>query len=75
MPFYQIAPLLPSVTQQQNTMEYWWEPAASTVILPTTTFNVMNQHNKIGGIIFIAALITEILYLTRPLLVALLHLI
>ena len=29
MPLCQTAPLLPSVAQQQNVMEYWWEGSAS----------------------------------------------
>ena len=33
MPFCQTAPLLPSVTQQQNAMKYWWEGSSSSAIL------------------------------------------
>ena len=54
-PFCQTAPLLPSVTQQQNVMEYW-EGSASTAIPPTPTSDIMGQHNKIGGTTFGAAL-------------------
>jgi len=50
-PFYQTAPLLPSVTQQQNVMEYWREGSASTAVPPTSASDVVGQHNKIGGII------------------------
>jgi len=57
MPFYKTAPLLPSVARQQNVMEYWWEGSASTDIPPSSTFDVMGQHNKTGGITFRAALI------------------
>ena len=32
MPFCQTAPLLPSVTQQQCVMEYWWEGSTSAII-------------------------------------------
>ena len=31
-PVFQTAPLLPSVTQQQNVIEYWWEGSTSTAI-------------------------------------------
>ena len=48
----QTAPLLPSVTQQQKTMEYWCEGSALTVISPVPTYDVVGQHNKIGGITF-----------------------
>jgi len=56
-PFCQTAPLLPSVTQQQNVMEYWGEDSASTAMPPTSAFDVMTQHHKIGVITFGAALI------------------
>ena len=52
MSFCQTAPLLPSVTQQQNVREYWWEDSASTAIPPTSTSNVVGQKNKTGGITF-----------------------
>ncbi len=35
-PFCQTAPQLPSVTQQQNLTEYWWEGSTSTAISPTS---------------------------------------
>ena len=57
MPLCQTAPLLPSVTWQQNATEYWWEGPASTATPPTSASNVMGQHNKIGGITFRAALV------------------
>ena len=40
------APLLPSVTQQQNRMEYWWECSASSAVTPTSTSDVVGQQNK-----------------------------
>jgi len=49
--------LLPFVTEQQNIVEYEWESSASAAISPTSTSNIMGQHNKIGGITFGAALI------------------
>jgi len=55
MPFYQTAPLLPSVEGQQHGMDYRWEGSASTAILPTSASDVMGQHHKIG-ITFRAAL-------------------
>jgi len=54
MPFCQSAPLLPSVTQQQNIMGYWWEGSTSAAIPPTAASDV-GQHNEIGGITFGAA--------------------
>jgi len=53
MPLCQTAPLLPSVTQQQNVMGYWWEGSTSTTIPPTSTSGTVGQHNKIWGIAFI----------------------
>jgi len=44
--FHQTAPLLPSVTQQQNGMEYWWEGSASTAIPPTSTNDNVDQNQK-----------------------------
>jgi len=35
MPFCQCAPLLPSVTWQQNVMDYWQESSTSTAMPPT----------------------------------------
>ena len=46
------APLLPSVTQQQNVMEYSWEGSASTAVPPRSAFDVMGQRDKIEGITF-----------------------
>jgi len=55
--FCQTAPLLPSVTQQQHVMEYWWEGSISTATLPISTSDIMGQKNKIGGITSRGALI------------------
>jgi len=56
-PLCQTSPLLPSVTQQQNVMEYWREGSASTVILSTSTSDVVGQFRKIESIAFEAALV------------------
>ena len=56
MPFCQTAFLLPSVTQQQHETGYW-EGSASTAVPPRSGSDIVNQHHKIGGIIFGAALI------------------
>ena len=50
-------PLLPSVTQQQNTMGYWWEGSASTAVPPTSASDIVGQHHQAGGIMFGAAFI------------------
>jgi len=48
------APLLPSVTQQQNGMEWniGWGGLTSTAIPPPFAYDIVGQHNKIGGITF-----------------------
>ena len=56
-PFCQTAPLLLSVTWQQNVMEYWWEGSTSTAILPTSTSEAVGQRSSIRGIPFGAAYI------------------
>ena len=61
MTICQTAPLLPSVTQQQNVMEYCQERSVSTAIPPTSTFDLVGQHNKAGGITFRALSRTEFL--------------
>jgi len=38
-------------------MEHWQKGSASTVIPPMSASDVMDQHNKTGGITFGAALI------------------
>ena len=62
MPFCQTVPLLPSVTSQQNVMEYWQEGSASTAITPTPASEIVGQHNKIGGITFRAAIMCKLVY-------------
>jgi hypothetical protein len=52
-PFYQTAPLLLYVGQQQN-LNYWQEFSTSTAIPPAFASNVMDQKSKIGGITFTA---------------------
>jgi len=58
MPLYQTAPLLPSVTQQQNLMKRWEESSTSRAVSPTAISDVVGQH-KIGGITFGTALLPE----------------
>ena len=55
--FCQTVPLLPSATQQQHTMGYWWEGSTSTAIPTISASDIVGQHNKIGHISFRAALI------------------
>jgi len=50
----QTAPLLPSVTQQQNVMGYWQEGSASTAISPP--FTLMSWADMIRDITFGVAL-------------------
>ena len=57
MPFCQTAPVLPSVTQQQNGMEWWWDSSTSAAIPLTSASDIMGQHSKTGGITFGATLI------------------
>ena len=42
-PLHQTVPLLPSVTQQQHVMEYWWEGSTSAAVPPTSASNVVGQ--------------------------------
>ena len=56
MPFCQTAPLMSFVKWQQNVMEWWQKGSPSTAIPPTSTSNVMGQHNQLGGITFGIAL-------------------
>ena len=63
-PICQTAPLLPSVTWQQNVMECWQEGLTSTAIPPTFSADIMGQLNKIGGITFGVALVyAQVCYL------------
>ena len=45
-PLCQTAPVLPSVTQQQNVTGHWWEGSAPTATPPTATSDVVGQHHK-----------------------------
>lgn len=54
------APLLPYAMQQQNVTDYCQEGQTFTAISPTSYFDVRCQHNKIGSIIFGAALVHKI---------------
>jgi len=56
-PFCQTAHLLPSVSQQQNVIEYWQEGSVSITIPPTSASENMGKHNKIEGITFRTALV------------------
>ena len=56
MPFCQTAPLLPSVSWQQN--RTLGEGSTSTAMPPTSISDVVGQHNKIWDITFGAALVT-----------------
>jgi hypothetical protein len=53
----QTFPLLSSVARPQNVTENWREGSASTAISPTSAFDVVGQHSKIGGINFGATLV------------------
>ena len=57
MPLCQTAPLLSSVTRQQNGMEHWQESSTSTAISPSSASAIMDQLNKTGDITFGAALL------------------
>ena len=52
MPFCQTAPVLSSVVWPQCVLKSWWKGSASTAIPPTSTSDVVDQHHKMGGIIF-----------------------
>ena len=56
IPFCQTAPLLPSVTQQQNIMTCWWEGSTSIAIPPISISDIVGQHNKIRSVTLGAAL-------------------
>ena len=58
-PFCQTAPVLPSLTRQHHVMECWWEGLPSTAIQPTSTSDIVGQHNKIGGVTSGATLVFE----------------
>jgi len=63
MPFYQTISLLPSVTRQQNVIEYWWEGSIFSAIPPASTSDSAGQQNKIGGITFGAALVNDVVHI------------
>jgi len=50
--FCQTAPLLLSVTWQQNVTEYCWDDSTSTAGPPMSASDVVGQHNKEGSITF-----------------------
>ena len=54
--YCQVAPLLSSVTWQQNVTGYWWEGSTSTAIPPASVSVAAGQHHKIGDITFREAL-------------------
>ena len=66
MPLCQTAPLLLSVSQQQHVMEYRWEDATSTATPPTSTTDIVDQHNKMGGSTFGAVLVCNIDNVSKP---------
>jgi len=49
-------------------MEYWREGSASVRIPPTSTSDVVGQHNKIGGITFGAAVASRETHLSMNIL-------
>ena len=55
-PFYEIAPLLPSVTQQ-NITEQRGAGSTSTAVPTSASDHYNGQHYKIGGMTFGAALV------------------
>jgi len=46
MPFSHVVHPLPSVTQQQNVMEYWWEGSTSAATLPTLPLTSLANTEK-----------------------------
>ena len=59
VPLCQTVPLLPSVTQQQNVMEYFWEDSVPTAMPPTYASETVGQHNKIRDVTFGASLLVS----------------
>jgi len=51
-----MSPLLPSVTQQQHVMGYWWEGSTSAAILSASASNIVHKH-KIEAISFGAEIV------------------
>ena len=65
-PFCQTAPLLPSVTWQQNVTGYWWKGSTSTAIPPTSTSDIVSQRNKTRGITLGAFVVCNIVNVCKP---------
>jgi len=53
----QTVPLLPSVTQQQIAVGYWWKGSTSTAMSLISASNILGQHNGTRGITFRATTI------------------
>jgi len=51
-----VPPLL-SITRQHNATGYWWEGLTSAAVPPTSTSDVVGQHNQVGCVTFRAAII------------------
>jgi len=64
--FFQTAPLLRSVIQQQNMTEYWLEVSIPTAIPLTSISYIVGQNNKKGGIIFRVALVFVQILIALP---------
>ena len=47
MPFCKTAPLLPSVMQQQNVKEYWWEGSTFAATSPTSTSDIIIKQKAL----------------------------
>jgi len=45
--------------KQQNVMRYWWESSNFAAISSVSASVVVDQHNKVGGITFGAALLYQ----------------
>jgi len=56
----QIAPLLPSVTQQQKVREYYWEGSTSTAIPPPSASDVTGKPHEVGGSTFETVLTDDV---------------
>lgn len=51
--FYQIA----NYKKVNKIMGYWWKSTNFTTITPTSACDILNQHNKTGGITFRATVV------------------
>lgn len=65
MSFCQIARQLISVAWQKHLTEYWWEGSTSNSIPPASSSDITSQHNKIGHIVFRAA-VGHLIYRLTP---------